>query len=196
MTATKGDEDLLAEHQWGSGTGPEHMGPRHDYRESLILRRLKRERSAGARAQRRLRAPGRSPRRCWTAVTSVTSVDMSEPFVERLREVTVSGAAIPPTVGWADLTEMPFPDDAFDIVVCGEVLEHIPDDGRGRCASCARVLALAVCSSSRCRPTRGATTGSTTGSVTSAALQRGGPRRATERRGLQRRGRAPAGVSP
>lgn len=127
MTATKGDEDLLAEHQWGSGTGPEHMGPRHDYRESLILRRLKRQAphghvlNAGAGA-------GTLTASLLDRGYRVTSVDMSEPFVERLREVTTERGGDAADVGWADLTQIPFPDDAFDIVVCGEVLEHIPDD--------------------------------------------------------------------
>jgi SAM-dependent methyltransferase len=127
MTAAKGDEDLLAEHQWGSGTGPEHTGPRHDYRESLILRRLRR----GAPQGHVLNA-GAGAGTLTAALLDrgyrVTSVDMSEPFVERLREVTIERGGDGADVAWADLTQIPFADDSFDVVVCGEVLEHIPDD--------------------------------------------------------------------
>ncbi|MEW5724868.1 MAG: class I SAM-dependent methyltransferase [Thermodesulfobacteriota bacterium] len=30
----------------------------------------------------------------------------------------------------ADVTDLPWPDGCFDLVICAEVLEHVPDDGR------------------------------------------------------------------
>ena len=127
MSHTGGDEDLLGEHQWGSGTGPEFMGPRHEYRESLILRRL----CGGAPAGRVLNAgagAGSLTASLLERGYRVTSVDMSEPFLERLRAVTAEHGGPDSEVMWADLTRLPFADASFDGVVCGEVLEHIPDD--------------------------------------------------------------------
>ena len=124
---TGGDEDLLAEHQWGSGTGPEFLGPRHDYRESLILRRLR----TGAPEGRVLNAgagAGSLTASLLDRGYRVTSVDTSEPFLERLRAVTAEHGRQDSEVLWADLTQLPFADASFDGVVCGEVLEHIPDD--------------------------------------------------------------------
>ena len=83
MTATSGDEDLLGEHRWGSGTGPESWGRRHDYRESHPPPPAARSPdghvlNAGAGAGSLTASLlGRGYR--------VTSVDMSEPFLERLR---------------------------------------------------------------------------------------------------------------
>jgi len=39
----------------------------------------------------------------------------------------------------ADLTDLPFPDAAFDLVLCSHVLEHVPDD-RAAMGELARVL--------------------------------------------------------
>jgi SAM-dependent methyltransferase len=123
VTHTGGDEDLLGEHEWGSGTGPEFMGPRHEYRESLILRRLR----SGVREGRVLNAGAGAGSLTVSLIERgyhVTSVDMSEPFLERLRELSGGRGE----VRYADLTQLPFEDGSFDGIVCGEVLEHIPDD--------------------------------------------------------------------
>lgn len=45
-----------------------------------------------------------------------------------------------PVDAWADLTALPFADDAFDLVVCSHVLEHVPDD-RAAMRELARVTA-------------------------------------------------------
>lgn len=58
----------------------------------------------------------------------VTALDLVRPGFEFERVVTVKG----------DATRLQFPDDAFDVVFCAEVLEHIPDLGRA-CAELARV---------------------------------------------------------
>ena len=124
---TGGDEDLLAEHQWGSGTGPEFMGPRHEYRESLIRRRLRRAVPAG-RVLNAGAGAGSLTASLLDHGYRVTSVDTSEPFLERLRAVTAEHGGEGSEVLHADLTALPFADASFDGIVCGEVLEHIPDD--------------------------------------------------------------------
>lgn len=45
-----------------------------------------------------------------------------------------------PVDAWADLTRLPFADDAFDLVICSHVLEHVPDD-RAAMRELARVTA-------------------------------------------------------
>ena len=128
----------LERHEWGSA--PELYGPRHDYRESLMLRRLlpalpgPSVLNAGAGA-------GSLTLRMADAGLSVTSVDASPAFVERLERRLAerhSGRGdLPVAVG--DLETLDLPDAAFDGVACGEVLEHLDDD-RAALGELARVL--------------------------------------------------------
>src|SRR5262245_9524340 len=70
------------------------------------------------------------------ADAKITAFDLSQQMLrrakQRLQSDRVSHVA-------ADLTRLPYPDAAFDAVVCGWVLEHLPDPRPGL-ASLARVL--------------------------------------------------------
>jgi SAM-dependent methyltransferase len=127
LMAQRGDEDLLAEHEWGSGSGPEFLGPRHAFREALIQRRLRR----GVRSGHVLNAGAGGGSLTVALIRRgyrVTSIDTSAAFLAALREeLSRLGAGDHPVLE-ADLTRLPFADDTFDGAVCGEVLEHIPDD--------------------------------------------------------------------
>ena len=127
MTATE-----LTPHGWGDA--PDLYGPRHDYRESLMMRRL-RERLPGGHVLNAGCGAGSFTLCLLDAGYGVTSVDASEPFVERVRRL-VGGRG---PVELADLHALEFEPGAFDAVVCGEVLEHLDDD-RTAIREFARVL--------------------------------------------------------
>lgn len=127
--APAGDEDLLREHEWGSGVGPEFCGPRHEYRESLIIRRLEGVIHAG-RVLNAGSGGGSLTLSLLDRGFDVTSADVSEQFLERIRVQLAGTRHAAATVVNADLTDLHFADDSFDAVVCGEVLEHIEDDVR------------------------------------------------------------------
>jgi SAM-dependent methyltransferase len=117
--------DLRA-HDWGDA--PELFGPRHDYRESLILRRLlpalpgPQVLNAGAGA-------GSLTLKLVEAGLEVTSVDASAELCDWVREaLQASGVEGEHPVMCGDLERLDLPDEAFDGAVCAEVLEHLDDD--------------------------------------------------------------------
>lgn len=126
-------------HDWGDA--PELFGPRHDYREALVLRRLlpalpgPRVLNAGAGA-------GSLTLKLVDAGLSVTSVDASAELCDWVRAALAARgpaavAANPVMTG--DLQSLDLPDADFDAVVCAEVLEHLDDDAAAL-AELARVL--------------------------------------------------------
>jgi SAM-dependent methyltransferase len=127
----------LTPHGWGDA--PDLYGPRHDYRESLMMRRLRGLLPAGHVLNAGCGA-GSFTLRLLDAGYGATSVDASEAFVERVRGlVAARGLAHAAPVELADLHALQFEAEAFDGIVCGEVLEHLDDD-RTAVRELARVL--------------------------------------------------------
>lgn len=60
----------------------------------------------------------------------VTGTDISEPNVENAARL-AKEQNLQITFKTADLENLPFPDNSFDVVVCSHVLEHIPDFDKG-----------------------------------------------------------------
>jgi SAM-dependent methyltransferase len=126
-----------ASHDWGDA--PELFGPRHDYREALVLRRLlpalpgPEVLNAGAGA-------GTLTLKLVEAGLRVTSVDASPQLCDWVRAALgARGVQGDHPVMRGDLAGLPLPDEAFDAAVCAEVLEHIDDDAAAL-AELARVL--------------------------------------------------------
>jgi SAM-dependent methyltransferase len=115
-----------AVHDWGDA--PELFGPRHDFREALVLRRLlpalpgPEVLNAGAGAgSLTLKLVDRGLR--------VTSTDYSPELCEWTRAaLRARGAEEGNPVIAGDLQRIDLPDEAFDAAVCAEVLEHLDDD--------------------------------------------------------------------
>lgn len=106
-------------HEWG--TAPEFVGPRHELRERLLLD-LFLSGSPGPKVLNAGAGQGSFSARLAERGFEVTSVDASAAAVAVL-EQRVAG-----DVAQADVTDLPFADEAFDAAVLGEVLEHVPDD--------------------------------------------------------------------
>jgi SAM-dependent methyltransferase len=116
----------LAPHGWGDA--PDLYGPRHEYRESLLLRRLRPLLPAGHLLNAGCGA-GTFTLRLLDAGYEVSSVDASPAFVARVASLLdargLYGAQLAEE---ADVEALRFADESFDGVVCGEVLEHLDDD--------------------------------------------------------------------
>jgi SAM-dependent methyltransferase len=125
----------LGTHDWGDA--PDLYGPRHAYRESLIMRRVR----AGNPGPRTLNAgagAGSLTMRLVADGFDVTSIDASAAFCASLEQRLAAVPAGKHRVMVGDLEHLELPDAGFDLVTCGEVLEHLDDDAAGA-AELARV---------------------------------------------------------
>jgi SAM-dependent methyltransferase len=125
-TATAAAADVLTPHEWGSA--PELYGPRHAYREALLMRRLRKALPAG-HALNAGCGGGSFTLRLLDRGYEVTSIDASPLFVEHVRGLLAQRGEDPERARLGDLrAALDFPARTFDAVVCGEVLEHLDDD--------------------------------------------------------------------
>ena len=118
----------VSDHAWGEA--PELYGPRHDYRESLVLRRLRRA-LPGPRVLNAGCGAGSLTMKLIDRGFRVTSVDASEAFcawVRRGLEERGLAGGHPVLCRRLGEGELDVPDGSFDAAVCAEVLEHLDDD--------------------------------------------------------------------
>lgn len=123
---------MQASADWGAD--PEFFGPRHAFRESIMLELLARALPAPARVLDVGAGAGTLARALAARGHTVTGLEASERFIAHARRL--GGASY--VLG--DATALPFADGAFDAVVAGEVLEHLEDD-RSAVRELFRVLA-------------------------------------------------------
>jgi SAM-dependent methyltransferase len=123
--------------EWGAD--PEFFGPRHAFRESLILAALPKAPSDGPHLEcaagvgSLALSLARAGRKVVAADLSVRSLAVLR---RRITEAGLCGRIVPVA---ADITRLPFPDGAFASATTAETLEHVPEHGAGA-AELARVL--------------------------------------------------------
>jgi SAM-dependent methyltransferase len=120
------DPTDLAGHDWGSA--PDLYGPRHDYRESLVLRELL-PATPGPRILNAGSGAGSLTVRLARLGLRTTSIDASPELCARTRallEQEDPGGRHLVRVG--DVSRLGLSDGSFDGVVAAEVLEHVDDD--------------------------------------------------------------------
>ena len=111
---------------WGSG---EIGGPRHEYREALMLRLLRGELPGGGVVLDAGCGSGSLLFKLGRFDCTVHGIEQSEEFVGMLQaRVRSSGITNKISVRQGSVMKIPYPDKTFDAVVSGEVLEHVPDD--------------------------------------------------------------------
>jgi SAM-dependent methyltransferase len=120
----------MTAHEWG--TAPDFVGPRHDLRESLLLRMLLAA-EPGPRILDAGAGQGSFARRLADRGFEVTVADDSPAALTVLRE------RAPGPVVEASVAALPFPERSFDAIVLAEVLEHLQDDVEALREAC-RVL--------------------------------------------------------
>jgi SAM-dependent methyltransferase len=110
---------MTRQHEWG--TAPDFVGPRHRFRETVLLGHFLAA-DPGRTVLNVGAGQGTFSNRLDRLGFEVTSTDLSAPAVEVLRR-RVRGRVVS-----ADATSLPFASESFAAVVMGEVLEHISRD--------------------------------------------------------------------
>ena len=118
--------------RWGAE--PELVGPRHHFRVALMTRTLAAYlplRPPGSAAPARVLDAGAGRGTLALALASrgyaVTALDDSADFLTYLQRRAVGGSRLQLVRG--DMAALPLAAGVFDGAVCGEVLEHVADDG-------------------------------------------------------------------
>ena len=113
--------------KWGEE--PEFFGPRHHFREGMIVREVRRRIAPGSRLLDAGCGNGSLSLRLAEAGYRVMGLDRSPEFVRYGRE-RLDGARKREAVSFqeGDICDTGLPEHSFDAVTCGEVLEHIQDD--------------------------------------------------------------------
>jgi ubiquinone/menaquinone biosynthesis C-methylase UbiE len=106
-------------HEWG--TAPDFVGPRHELRERLLLK-LFLSAEPGGTVLNAGAGQGSFSGLLEGSGFDVVSTDVSPAACDVLSR-RVRGRVVR-----ADVTALPFPDESFDAVVLGEVIEHVADD--------------------------------------------------------------------
>ena len=111
--------------EWGAE--PEFFGPRHYYRETLLLNNIKKFLKKGKILDAGF-GNGSLSIRASNNNLNITGIDLSEKFVEYVSEKIKDFPNI--NIKQGDITDLPFDDNSFEGAFCGEILEHIEDDSR------------------------------------------------------------------
>lgn len=123
----------------------ENSGPRHDYREGHMVRFIRRIRPPPARLLDAGCGNGSLSLRLARAGYDVTGIDLSPLQLARARDKswdpTLAGSL---RIVHGSITQLPFAAGHFAGATCGEVLEHVPEDGAAA-REIARVLAPGGC---------------------------------------------------
>lgn len=114
--------------KWGSG---EIGGPRHDYRESLLLRLVRKKLQKGNVVLDAGCGSGSLLFKLSGYGCSVYGIEQAKEYVEYLaKKVRTSGSSNIRQIKYGSVMTIPFPDNMFNMVVSGDVLEHVKDDDK------------------------------------------------------------------
>ncbi len=112
--------------KWGSG---EIGGPRHDYRESLLLRLVKGKLQKETVVLDAGCGSGSLLFKLSGYGCSVYGIEQSKEYVDYLTgKVRDSASSNIRQIKYGSVTTIPFPDSMFNLLVSGDVLEHVKDD--------------------------------------------------------------------